>query len=83
MSYKDQKLAWLAKHPRATTDDAYEAGYMQCLTNFCKKETFTKKRTSWESSGQRTANTTISLTGGIGASINTKSVKTDALVADT
>lgn len=43
MSYKDQKLAWLAKHPRATTDEAYEAGYLQCIDNYCNKETFTKK----------------------------------------
>lgn len=74
---------WLAKHPRATTDDAYEAGYMQCLTNFCKKETFTKKRTSWESSGQRTANTTICPIGVTGASTSTKSMKTDAREVDT
>lgn len=44
MSYKDQKLAWLAKHPRATTDEAYEAGYMQAVTNYCNKETFTFKK---------------------------------------
>lgn len=44
MSYKDQKRQWLAKHPKATPDDAYEAGYLQAVTNWCKKETFTKTR---------------------------------------
>jgi hypothetical protein len=42
MSYKEQKNEWLVKNPDATADDAYEAGYLQAITNFCKKETFTK-----------------------------------------
>lgn len=44
MSYKDQKRQWLQRHPKATADEAYEAGYLQALTNFCTKETFTPKR---------------------------------------
>lgn len=72
MSYKDQKLAWLAKHPRATTDEAYEAGYLQCLTNYCNKETFTKKCISY----QKTDNTTTRRTDMPGASGSTTTTAT-------
>lgn len=37
MSYKDQKHEWLKKHPKATADEAYEAGYQQSTDNWCKK----------------------------------------------
>lgn len=33
----EQKKDWLAKHPKATVDDAWEAGYWQATENWCKK----------------------------------------------
>ena len=47
MSYKEQKQQWLKRHPKATTDEAYEAGYAQCLDNWCQKETFTERRSDY------------------------------------
>ncbi len=35
MSYKDQKKKWLSSHPKATPDEAYEAGYQQATRNWC------------------------------------------------
>lgn len=74
MSYKDQKLAWLARHPRATTDEAYEAGYLQCIDNYCNKETFTKKQK--QCSHQKTGNTTTRRTDMPGASGSTTTTAT-------
>lgn len=36
MSYKEQMKAWLSKHPDATPEEAYEAGYMQSNVNWCQ-----------------------------------------------
>lgn len=36
MSYKDQMKEWIRKHPKATIEDAWEAGYMTCTVNWCK-----------------------------------------------
>ncbi len=38
MTYLDQKQKWLAEHPDATPEEAWEAGYLQCLKNWCKKK---------------------------------------------
>lgn len=37
MTYLDQKQKWLAEHPDATPEEAWEAGYFQCATNWCNK----------------------------------------------
>lgn len=34
MNYKEQMKEWLAKHPDATIEDAWEAGYKQCTMNW-------------------------------------------------
>lgn len=44
MSYKEQKELWLKKHPKATPEEAYEAGYLSCTTNWCTKEKFRKEK---------------------------------------
>lgn len=38
MTYKEQMKKWLEKHPNATLEQAYEAGYWQSTDNWCKKE---------------------------------------------
>jgi hypothetical protein len=38
MTYLDQKQKWLAEHPDAKADVAWEAGYLQCLKNWCNKK---------------------------------------------
>lgn len=35
MSYKEQMKDWIQKHPNATVEDAWEAGYMQSNRNWC------------------------------------------------
>lgn len=40
MGYKTQKEAWLKAHPKATVAEAWEAGYVQCTENWCRKERF-------------------------------------------
>lgn len=42
MGYKTQKEAWLKAHPKATAAEAWEAGYVQCTENWCRKERFGK-----------------------------------------
>ena len=36
MSYKEQMKEWLDKHPNATVEDAWQAGYFQSNENWCK-----------------------------------------------
>jgi len=36
MSYKEQMSEWLSKHPNATVEDAWQAGYFQSNENWCK-----------------------------------------------
>ena len=36
MNYKDQKKEWLASHPNATVEEAWEAGYMTSTDNWCQ-----------------------------------------------
>lgn len=38
MNYKEQKAEWLRKHPKATAEEAYEAGYKQSTDNWCRRE---------------------------------------------
>lgn len=38
MNYKEQMKEWLSKHPDATIEEAWEAGYFQCSVNWCSKE---------------------------------------------
>lgn len=45
MSYKEQMREWLSRHRKATLAEAWEDGYFQALTNFCKKETFSDMAT--------------------------------------
>ena len=35
MNYKEQMRKWLAAHPDATTEEAWEAGYMTSTDNWC------------------------------------------------
>jgi hypothetical protein len=35
MNYKDQMKEWLKKHPNATVEEAWEAGYNTCTDNWC------------------------------------------------
>lgn len=35
MSYIDQRNEWLAKHPNATPEEIWTAGYMQSTENWC------------------------------------------------
>ena len=44
MGYKTQKEAWLKAHPKATAAEAWEAGYVQCTENWCRKERFGNKK---------------------------------------
>ena len=37
MSMQDQKAEWLKSHPNATLDEAFEAGYFTCSSNWCNK----------------------------------------------
>ena len=37
MSYIEQMKEWLAKHPKATAEEAWEAGYLTCSDNWCRK----------------------------------------------
>jgi len=37
MSYKEQMAEWLRKHPKATPEQIWEAGYMTCSENWCRK----------------------------------------------
>ena len=38
MNYKEQMKAWISKHQNAKPDEAYEAGYLQAIKNWCHKE---------------------------------------------
>lgn len=38
MSYHEQCQQWLDGHPDATIEEAWEAGYLTSLSNWCKKE---------------------------------------------
>lgn len=35
MSYKEQMKDWLSKHPDATPEEAYEAGWLACTDAWC------------------------------------------------
>jgi hypothetical protein len=35
MSYKEQMNDWLSKHPDATPEEAYEAGWLACTEAWC------------------------------------------------
>ena len=35
MNYREQMKDWLQKHPQATVEEAWEAGYMQSNSNWC------------------------------------------------
>ena len=37
MSYKEQMEQWIRKHPKATVEEAFEAGYWQATDNWCRK----------------------------------------------
>lgn len=36
MNYKEQMAEWIAKHPNATIEEAYQAGYEQSNINWCR-----------------------------------------------
>ena len=38
MNYKEQMQDYLERHPDSTPEQAYEAGYLQAVDNWCKKE---------------------------------------------
>jgi hypothetical protein len=38
MNYIEQRQEWLKKHPKATLEEAWDAGYFQCSNNWCNKE---------------------------------------------
>lgn len=38
MSYIDQRKEWISRHPEATAEDAWTAGYMQAVENWCKQK---------------------------------------------
>jgi len=40
MSYIEQRKKWISKHPKATIEEAWDAGYFQSSENWCNKETF-------------------------------------------
>lgn len=44
MSYHEQRKRWIRDHPKATIEDAWNAGYFQCSDNWCNKETFKKNK---------------------------------------
>lgn len=35
MGYKQQMAEWIAKHPQATIEEAFEAGWMLCTEAWC------------------------------------------------
>lgn len=37
MNYKEQMTDWMQKHPEATPEQAFEAGYWIFCDNWCKK----------------------------------------------
>lgn len=53
MSYLDQMRGWLAENPKATREECYKAGYMQCTDNWCRQETFQKKSGKGEKHGDK------------------------------
>lgn len=36
MSYIEQREEWLRKHPKATPEEIWTAGYLTCSDNWCK-----------------------------------------------
>ena len=38
MSYIDQRNEWLKKHPKATPQEIWDAGYLTATDNWCKKK---------------------------------------------
>ena len=36
MSMNEQRAEWIAKHPKATIEEAWTAGYFQSNQNWCK-----------------------------------------------
>ena len=38
MNYIEQRTEWLRKHPKATIEEAWTAGYLQSTDNWCRKE---------------------------------------------
>lgn len=38
MSYIDQRNEWLQKHPRATPQEIWDAGYLTSTANWCKQK---------------------------------------------
>lgn len=37
MSYLDQMKKWIAEHPNATAEEAFQAGYRQAIYNWVNK----------------------------------------------
>jgi hypothetical protein len=37
VNYLQQRSAWLERHPDATIEEAWEAGYWQATDNWCRK----------------------------------------------
>lgn len=35
MGFKEQMAEWIAKHPQATIEEAFEAGWMLCTEAWC------------------------------------------------
>lgn len=38
MGFKEQMAEWIAKHPEATIEEAWQNGYLTCTTNWCLKK---------------------------------------------
>lgn len=38
MSYIQQRDEWLAEHPHATAEEAWEAGYLTSTANWCEQK---------------------------------------------
>jgi len=38
MSYKKQMSEWIKNHPDATIEEAWDAGYVTCINNWCNKK---------------------------------------------
>ena len=38
MNYKEQMTEWIEKHPEATIQEAWEAGYLICCSNWCNRK---------------------------------------------
>ena len=38
MTYKEQMRIWLDKHPNATIEEAWEAGYLTSTNNWIRQE---------------------------------------------